>query len=99
MSPGGSMKRPWRLFAALCFVANAANAATPGALASEPALVGGEFEYTVRRGDTLAAIGARYAVDPAALAARNGLPPRTRLVAGRVLRIDDRHIVPTTLAD
>ncbi|HYR46190.1 MAG TPA: L,D-transpeptidase family protein, partial [Thermoanaerobaculia bacterium] len=44
-------------------------------------------------------IAARYAVDAASLAARNGLPPRARLVAGRVLRIDDRHIVPRALAD
>ena len=90
------MKRSSRLFAALCF---AANAATPGAFASEPALVGGEFEYTVRRGDTLVGIGVRYAVDPTSLAARNGLPSNARLVAGRVLRIDDRHIVPRALDD
>src|SRR5439155_15494655 len=96
MSPGGSRNRSSRLFAALCF---AANAAASGAFASEPALVGGEFEYTVRRGDTLVGIAARYAVDAASLAARNGLPSSARLVAGHVLRIDDRHIVPRALDD
>jgi L,D-transpeptidase ErfK/SrfK len=91
------MQRPWRLFSALCF---AAIATTPGASASEPPqVVGHEFEYAVRHGDTLAAIGARYGVDTLTLAARNGLPSHTRLVAGRKLHIDDRHIVPRTLTD
>ena len=90
------MKRPWRLFLALWF---AAIAAAPGASASEPALVGHAFEYTVRRGDTIAGIGVRYGVDPASLAARNGLRSSARLVAGRVLRIDGRHIVPRVLDD
>jgi L,D-transpeptidase ErfK/SrfK len=63
-------------------------------------VVGDEFQYAVRRGDTLAGIGARYGIDSVTLAARNGLPSSsTRLVAGRVLRIDDRHIVPRALAD
>ena len=91
------MKRRWKVFSALCL---AALAAAPGAFASEPALVvGNEFEYTIRRGDSLASIGARYAVDSASLAARNGLPSNARLTAGRVLRIDDRHIVPKSLPD
>ena len=92
------MNRPWRLFSALCF---AATVATPGAFASEHSLVvGDEFQYAVRRGDTLAGIGARYGVEAASLAARNGLPSSSaRLVAGRKLHIDDRHIVPRSLTD
>jgi L,D-transpeptidase ErfK/SrfK len=92
------MDRPWRLFSALCF---AVTAATPEALATEPPLVvGHEFVYAARRGDTLTGIGARYGVDSASLAARNGLPSSSaRLVAGRKLRIDDRHIVPRALDD
>jgi L,D-transpeptidase ErfK/SrfK len=76
-----------------------ASAATSGTFALEPALVGHEFKYTVRRGDTLVGIGARYGVDAASIAARNGLRSKARLVAGRVLHIDDRHIVPRVLAD
>ncbi len=90
------MRRRWRLLSAFCF---AASAAAPAALAFEPALVGREFDYTVRRGDTLVGIGARYGVDAASIAARNGLRPKARLVAGRVLHIDDRHIVPKVLDD
>ena len=92
------MNRPWRLFSALFF---AAAAAPPGAFASEPPLVvGHEFVYAVQRGDTLASIGARYGIDTLTLAARNGLPSKSaRLVAGRKLRIDDRHIVPRSLPD
>ena len=92
------MQRPWRLFSALCL---AASALTPGAFASEPPMVvGDQFVYTVRRGDNLAGVGARYGVEAASLAARNGLPSSsTRLVAGRKLHIDDRHIVPRSLTD
>jgi L,D-transpeptidase ErfK/SrfK len=90
------MKRPWRLFSALCF---AASAAAPAVLASEPVLVGSQFQYTVRRGDTLVGIGARYGIDAATLAARNGLPSKARPAAGRILRIDNRHIVPRVLDD
>ena len=92
------MDRPWRLFSALCFAASALPLA---ASASEPALVvGNEFEYAVRRGDTLTGIGARYGIDAASLAARNGLTSSSsRLVAGHKLHIDDRHIVPRSLPD
>jgi L,D-transpeptidase ErfK/SrfK len=90
------MERRWRLFSALCF---SALAAAPEALISEPALVGKQFDYTVRRGDSLVGIGARYGIDAATLAARNGLTTRARLTAGRVLRIDNRHIVPKVLDD
>ena len=66
-------------------------------LAAQPILVGDELDYTVRRGDTLAGIGARFAVGTESLAARNGLSRTRRLVAGKRLHIDNRHIVPKTL--
>ena len=36
-------------------------------------LVGGEFTYTVRSGDSLTAVGARFGVEPRSLAERNHL--------------------------
>ena len=62
-------------------------------------LAGGEFEYTIKRGDSFSSIGARYGVEPAVLAATNRLKIGARLKPGQVLRIDNRHIVPTELND
>jgi L,D-transpeptidase ErfK/SrfK len=93
------MDRPWRLFSALCF---AATVAVPGAFASEPPqpqVVGDQFVYAVRRGDTLAAIGARYGVDTLTLAARNGLPPRSRLVAAPTPHLGTPPRMPRFLSD
>ncbi len=89
------MRRPGNLVAVLGFILGVT--AARAASASERTLVGGEFDYTVRRGDTLAGIGARFAVDATSRAKRNGLAPGARPRAGRVLRIDNRHIVPTGL--
>ena len=91
------MGRSAKVFRVLCFAAAAA-VALP-LRAAEPFLVGAEFAYRVERGDTLAAIGARFAVSPQTLAARNRLSVSKRLVAGRTLRIDNRHIVPQVLDD
>lgn len=60
-------------------------------------IVGREFAYSVERGDTLSGIGARYGVSAKALAARNGIALSAKLRPGQVLRVDNRHIVPTTL--
>jgi L,D-transpeptidase ErfK/SrfK len=68
-------------------------------LATESVVVGGEFDYTVRRGDSLSGIGARFAVGPKAIALRNGLPIGTRLVPGRILRVNNRHVVPDPIED
>ena len=80
----------------LCFAAvvAASAAALP---AADLQLVGRQFHYTVKRGDTLAGIGAHYAVSPQSLAARNALSRRRPLVPGQVLRVDNRHIVPRVL--
>lgn len=58
-------------------------------------ITGSLTEHAVVPGDTLASLGSRAGVDAATLAADNGLRPGSKLVAGRVLRIDNRHIVPT----
>ena len=91
------MGRSAKVFRVLCFAAAAA-AALP-LRAAEPFLVGGQFDYRVRRGDTLGGIGARFAVSSQSLAARNRLSVSKRLVAGRTLSVDNRHIVPQVLDD
>ncbi len=62
-------------------------------------LAGGEFDYTIKRGDSFSSIGARYGVEAAVLARTNGLKPGARLKPGQLLRIDNRHIVPPELND
>jgi len=89
------MRRLAKVIPVLCLAAAAA--AAPAILADDHILVGEEFDYTVRRGDTLAGIEARFAVTPQSLAARNRLPVTKRLAPGKVLRVDNRHIVPKAL--
>ena len=83
-----------RLLPVLFFAVTAASSSN---LTAESAVVGGDFEYTVLRGDSLTAIGARFAVSPESIAARNGLARKKRLVPGQLLRVDNRHIVPAVL--
>jgi L,D-transpeptidase ErfK/SrfK len=89
------MGRSAKVIRVLCFAAVATVACVLPA--AEPRIVGRQFDYTVRRGDTFASLGARFAVSAEALARRNGLSPRLCLRAGRVLRVDNRHIVPAVL--
>ena len=60
-------------------------------------LVGGVTDLLVRHGDTLRSISARFGLDVATLARENGIRADARLAAGQVLRIDNRHIVPTAI--
>ncbi len=62
-------------------------------------IVGGEFEYSVQRGESLASVGARFGVAVRTLARANGLAHDARLRENQTLHVDNRHIVPTTLAD
>ena len=71
--------------------------ATLLAQTSEDRLVGGETLYRARWGDSLARIGARFAVDAGLLARENGLPASARLDVGQHLRVVNRHIVPFVL--
>jgi L,D-transpeptidase ErfK/SrfK len=91
------MGRSAKVIRVLCFAVAAA--VSPALPAAESILVGKEFDYTVRRGDTLIGLGARFAVSPQSLAARNRFPVTKRLVPGQVLRVDNRHIVPNVLED
>lgn len=84
----------WLLLAAWNPVARAQDAArSPGAL------VGGQFEYTVRPGDSLSRIGARFGIEPPMLARMNRMKYSTMLHPGQLLQIDNRHIVPEQLAE
>lgn len=69
------------------------------AVALSRQLVGQEFAYSMRPGDSLAIVGARFGVDPPVLARQNGLSMRATIPVGRVLRVDNRHIVPVVLED
>jgi L,D-transpeptidase ErfK/SrfK len=57
-------------------------------------LVGGPSLHQVKRGDSLALLGARFGVEPRLLARANGLSPQARLALGQSLRVDNRHVVP-----
>jgi L,D-transpeptidase ErfK/SrfK len=58
-------------------------------------IVGGPFVHEVQAGETLTSLAARYGVDAAVLARRNGRSPGATLAAGagHRLTIDNRHIV------
>jgi L,D-transpeptidase ErfK/SrfK len=62
-------------------------------------LVGGEFTYVVRTGESLTAIGARFGIASDYLAAANHLAPHARLKVAQTLYIDNRHIVPRAVED
>lgn len=62
-------------------------------------VVGGEFLYKVKRGDSLALIGARFGVGPQRLARANGLSPRSGLSVGQALHVDNRHLAPPVVRE
>jgi len=64
------------------------------ALLAAAQIVGSVTTYSVRPGDSLSTVGARFGVSSGALAAGNGLDPQAWLHIGQVLTIDNRHIVP-----
>jgi L,D-transpeptidase ErfK/SrfK len=82
------------LLALLC-----ASAASATELRLARTLSGGEFQYIVRKGDSIAAMGSRFGVEPSVLARANGFETGTRLKPGSSLRVDNRHVVPEQLED
>ena len=58
-------------------------------------ITGGVSAHVLVPGDTLTSLSARYGVAAQTLAVDNRRDAATRLEAGRTLRIDNRHIVPT----
>jgi L,D-transpeptidase ErfK/SrfK len=81
----------------LCTLLCAGAAAQQPSISSE--VTGGEFEYTVRKGDSLTLVGARFGVGIGVLAEDNGLSRTAFLREGQTLRIENRHVVPQTLKD
>src|SRR5512139_2778753 len=83
-----------------CLLAGLGLASMAGDLPPPSRLVtGGEFEYTVRPGDFLIAIGARFGTPPELLAKQNAIPYEAIIHPGQRLRIDNPHIVPAVLDD
>jgi L,D-transpeptidase ErfK/SrfK len=58
------------------------------------AVTGGAQLYVVRRGDSLASLGARYGISPQGLARQNGLKTDAGLRTGALLTLDNLHVVP-----
>jgi len=61
-------------------------------------ITGGITMHIVAPGETLTSIAARFGVDPSTIASDNRLAAGQPLEPGRTLLIDNRHIVPATLA-
>jgi L,D-transpeptidase ErfK/SrfK len=59
-----------------------------------PGMTGQRFSYTVKAGDSLTLVSARFGVDLAALADLNRLASTARLSVGQTLLIDNRHLIP-----
>lgn len=73
-----------------------------GAAAQPPEvrrIVGTEVAYVISEGDSLASLGARFGVEPSALARMNGLGANARLRPEEILHLDNRHVVPAALAE
>jgi L,D-transpeptidase ErfK/SrfK len=76
-----------------------AQAASANEMRLAHTLSGGEIRYTVRKGDSLAAMGSRFGVEASVLARANGLETGDRLRPGSSMRVDNRHVVPDDLED
>jgi L,D-transpeptidase ErfK/SrfK len=62
-------------------------------------ITGGDIEYTVKPGDFLIAIGARFGVAPKIVAQQNAIPYEAIIYPGQRFRIHNPHIVPAILDD
>jgi L,D-transpeptidase ErfK/SrfK len=80
---------------AAALLAGVALAAGAPRLAEQVA--GGSFSYAVVPGDSLTGVSARFGVDLAPLARRNGLAPDAWLRAGQQLEVESLHVVPSGL--
>lgn len=90
--------RSWFILAGLLCVTHAAAAEVqPDMAVVAGAMVGSRFIYTVRPGDSLTLIGARYGIAPTVLARTNAIKYSELIYPGQILQIDNRHIVPEQL--
>src|SRR5512139_123168 len=62
-------------------------------------VAGGDTVYTIKPGDFLIAIGARFGVPPELLAKQNAIPWEAIIRPGQRLRLDNSHIVPVAIDD
>lgn len=62
-------------------------------------VTGGDTEYTIQRGDSLTAIGARFGVALRLLALQNAIPYDAVIHPGQRLTVHNPHIVPAALDD
>ncbi|MGE5320468.1 MAG: L,D-transpeptidase family protein [Hyphomicrobiaceae bacterium] len=62
-------------------------------------VTGGDTEYSVKQGDFLIAIGARFGVAAELLARQNGIPWHAIIHPGQRLHIHNPHIVPAAVDD
>ena len=69
---------------------------TATAVYAQP-LTGQRYTIVVARGDTLWSLASRYGVDAATIARDNRRELAAPLVVGDALRLDNRHIVPTSM--
>jgi L,D-transpeptidase ErfK/SrfK len=81
------------LCAGIALHAIASRGSEPGAR-----ITGNAITYTVARGETLGELAARFGVYPSTIAADNDLDMHKALEAGRLLHIDNHHIVPALVA-
>lgn len=72
-----------------------------GEAAPEPStmIVGRKTLHTVRKGETLRTVGARFGVNWRVLARDNGIDPATMLKPGQKLRINTTRIIPKVMLD
>lgn len=76
---------------------SAARAQDSAAVSLSESISGTVFDYTIREGDSFTLIGSRYGVGPTILARENGQHVGDRLVARKIIRVDNRHIVPIAI--
>jgi L,D-transpeptidase ErfK/SrfK len=75
-------------------LATSAFSAAPPPLDVSSHVAGAVREYVVQHGETLTTLSARFGVTREVLAADNRLDPKQPLGAGRMLIIDNRHVIP-----
>jgi L,D-transpeptidase ErfK/SrfK len=98
MTAAQLIARAKRLFA--CLLAGLALPALAGELPPlSRSVTGGNAVYTIQRGDSLTAIGARFGVTPKHLAQQNAIPLDAIIHPGQRLYIHNPHIVPASLDD
>lgn len=72
---------------------------TDGEPAQSPMIIGRKTNYTVRKGDSLRMIGAKFGADWRVIARDNGIAPGTGVKPGQKLLINTTRIIPKVMAE